>query len=732
MITNNGNIPRVRSIISQLKNWQLKRKGVLIESLLFMGLYAVLLISFSQDAIAIIWIESLAVMISTFAAAVLIFYSLPNIMNVARHAWSMLAVALLIWTFAALTKLFLNLILGPSQLFNPYFVSINLAGYIIAAYALLRLPTGGRHAAPTRFRFILDVLISSIAVAALAWLILSPPISNTIAIQLALILVLSAPIADLILLIIYINVLLTNIIPRVSAIYLFAGFVAISLSDYISSSLEILGILGPGSFISLGWVIGALLIGIGGVNDKSNLNKEMNLYQRRLETGRSVQIQKVLPIALVLALFWFVLANLRLNGNFSIVGVWVSLLLGLMLIIRLGIRAGEAELNKYWELFKNLADPAFICEATGKIILSNPAFQRLENPGEEIQTLLSVFAEFPESALRNVSEKKISEALEVKKSSSERDIPYLLSLTPLETESRKVLIAGVAHNLSHQITQRNKIQSAYEELRAVHLQLEELNDDLEDKVAERTATLEDAYSRLEEQNKSLQELDQLKSDFVSMVSHELRNPLNNLGGGLELMLARTRRRVKDKNTLGLMQNEVRRLTRFVESILNVSAIEAGSLKLDIAPLSLDLVFENIIQYWGSSENVERIKVELQPGLPKVRAAKNALESILRHLVDNALKYAPDGSVIVSVKQQKRQVIIDVRDFGPGIPEEKQSLLFGRFQRLDVKDSQSVYGYGLGLYLSQRMLEQMDSTLTFEAPSDGGARFSFKLKVAKNE
>ncbi|NQU30397.1 MAG: HAMP domain-containing histidine kinase [Anaerolineae bacterium] len=322
--------------------------------------------------------------------------------------------------------------------------------------------------------------------------------------------------------------------------------------------------------------------------------------------------------------------------------------------------------------------------------------------------------------------------MEVKKSSSERDIPYLLSLTPLETESRKVLIAGVAHNLSHQITQRNKIQSAYEELRAVHLQLEELNDDLEDKVAERTATLEDAYSRLEEQNKSLQELDQLKSDFVSMVSHELRNPLNNLGGGLELMLARTRRRVKDKNTLGLMQNEVRRLTRFVESILNVSAIEAGSLKLDIAPLSLDLVFENIIQYWGSSENVERIKVELQPGLPKVRAAKNALESILRHLVDNALKYAPDGSVIVSVKQQKRQVIIDVRDFGPGIPEEKQSLLFGRFQRLDVKDSQSVYGYGLGLYLSQRMLEQMDSTLTFEAPSDGGARFSFKLKVAKNE
>ena len=112
------------------------------------------------------------------------------------------------------------------------------------------------------------------------------------------------------------------------------------------------------------------------------------------------------------------------------------------------------------------------------------------------------------------------------------------------------------------------------------------------------------------------------------------------------------------------------------------------------------------------------------------AEQNALESVLRHLVDNAIKYAPDGPVTVSAVQQIGQVRVEVRDFGPGIPEDKRNLLFERFQRLDAKDSQSIYGYGLGLYLSRRLLNEMGSTLTFDAPADGGARFTFSLKVAK--
>jgi signal transduction histidine kinase len=331
--------------------------------------------------------------------------------------------------------------------------------------------------------------------------------------------------------------------------------------------------------------------------------------------------------------------------------------------------------------------------------------------------------------LETVSSYKFAEAHEVNVRLNQRSTRYLLSLNPVVTESGRVLIAGVAYNLSDQIRQRNAIQAAYDELHAVHLQLEELNTGLERKVAERTANLMDAYRRLEEQNKVLQELDQLKSDFVSMVSHELRNPLNNLGGGLELLLARPKSRGGDQATLALMQAEVRRLTRFVESILDVSAIEAGRLELHPARLSLVPIFEQLKKYPGSPEDAGRIQFELQPDLPDVLAAQTALESVLRHLVDNAIKYAPAGPVVVSASRDGGQVCIRVRDFGPGIAEDKKKLLFERFQRLDAKDSQSIYGYGLGLYLSRRLLGEMGSTLTFDTPEDGGARFSFSLQVA---
>jgi signal transduction histidine kinase len=410
----------------------------------------------------------------------------------------------------------------------------------------------------------------------------------------------------------------------------------------------------------------------------------------------------------------------------------MSLLLGLMLVVRLGIRAGEAELNNYWQLFKNLGDPAFICDVSGKIILSNPAFHHLETAEEGDMALTSIFKDIPETALESVSKDNSTGALEVNVRLEKGKTPYLLSLNPVVTESRQVLIAGVAHNMNDQIRQRNAIQAAYDELQAVHLQLEALNTGLEQKVAERTANLMDAYRRLEEQNKVLQELDQLKSDFVSLVSHELRNPLNNLGGGLELLLARPKSWGRDKGTLALMQAEVRRLTRFVESILDVSAIEAGRLELHPTSLSLVPILEHLSKHWGIPEDARRIQIEVPADLPKVIAAQTALESVLRHLVDNAIKYAPDGPVVVSASQQDGQVYIRVRDFGLGIPEDKRNLLFERFQRLDAKDSQSVYGYGLGLYLSRRLLEEMGSTLTFDTPADGGTQFSFSLKVAEKK
>jgi len=277
---------------------------------------------------------------------------------------------------------------------------------------------------------------------------------------------------------------------------------------------------------------------------------------------------------------------------------------------------------------------------------------------------------------------------------------------------------------------RNTSRRAYDELREVYSRLEKLNTELEDKVEERTLTLTKAYKQLEDQNKMLQALDQLKSDFVSMVSHELRTPLTSINGGLELLLSRKNWSEPDFSTLSLMRSEVLRLTRFVENILSLSTMEAGRLEPHPVPISLQDVLEDACQSFQGAIGSERIRVHLSRDLPLVLADESLLQSVLHHLLDNALKYASEGQIKIDAIQARGRVRIQVTDTGPGIPDDKRRLLFQRFQRLDARDSQSVYGYGLGLYLSRRMLRAMHSTLAFEAPAEGGARFYFYLKVAR--
>jgi PAS domain S-box-containing protein len=397
-----------------------------------------------------------------------------------------------------------------------------------------------------------------------------------------------------------------------------------------------------------------------------------------------------------------------------------------------GVRAGEVELFKYWQLFSSLAEPTFICDKRGKILLANPAMLRtlvLRDENQVVGMSLKAIIDdqtLPADLLDRASRQECTLEIALRPHRT----PFLLSLSPIFSDGRKVLIAGAAHNLSEQKRQQEAVQKAYNELQVVYRQIEELNEQLEQKVEQRTSTLEDAYRQLEAQNKMLQELDQLKSDFVSMVSHELRTPLTSLNGGLELLLNRKGRSAVDREPLALMKNEVQRLTRFVENILNLSAMEAGRLEVHPVPVSLSAIVEDVRRKFSAMPGAERIRISLTEDLPPVLADSGFLESVFNHLVDNALKYAPQGAVTVDAVQQRGRLRVQVTDFGPGIPKEKQPLLFQRFQRLDAKDSQSVYGYGLGLYLSQRMLRAMGSDLAFEEPPEVGARFYFYLKVAR--
>jgi signal transduction histidine kinase len=704
---------------------QIRWKGVLIEVILFLAAYLIWLTFSPPDSNSHLLIGSIAVLVPLVTSVLFTFIELPKIKPPAQRTWKFVGAALLFWTAGNIIRTFYE---GLRGVVLPVFSLadvFNFLGYPFFLYALVLYPFENRYA-PSRFRFFLDATIASGVVATLGWMTLAQPGDTNQHVSLV---PLVYPIIDLILLMLILNLLLANRKARRTTILWGLGLLAFFISDYNYSILAQFGSYQAGRPGSLGWIVGGLCFCLGIVLETTPSFEKSPARNFRFDIG--ARIQNILPVALVLVLFWFVIAAWQLRGVVSVFGLWMSLLLALALIVRVGIRAGETELLKYWQLFSSLADPTFICNKIGMIVLANPAMVRSLDLQDESQVvgkhLNEIFEKqnIPADLLERASLKEFSLEMEF----PPRFTPYLLTLSPILSDGRKILIAGAAHDLSSQKHQQETIQSAYNELQVVYHQIEVLNEQLEQKVEQRTSTLKSAFRRLEVQNKKLQELDQLKSDFVSMVSHELRTPLTSLIGGLELLLKRENRSMADREPLTLMKKEVQRLTQFVENILNLSAMEAGRLEVHPVPVSLSTFLEEVRQKFDGIPGADWININIPLHLPPVLADPGFLNSVLLHLMDNSLKYAPQAKMVVDAVQHRAKVRIQVTDFGPGIPKEKQALLFNRFQRLDARDSQSVYGYGLGLYLSQRMLRAMGSDLAFEDAPDSGTRFYFYLKVA---
>ena len=291
-------------------------------------------------------------------------------------------------------------------------------------------------------------------------------------------------------------------------------------------------------------------------------------------------------------------------------------------------------------------------------------------------------------------------------------------------------LAGTAHDLTLQKNQQAALQAAYEQIAMSHHQLETLNEVLEQKVEDKTRSLSEAYRILEQQNRTLQKLDEIKSDFVSMVSHELRAPLTNISGGIELVLGQPQPLPGSAaQSLTLVQTEIHRLTHFVETILDLSTLDADRMPFYPGPLPLADLIHVLRRQFEPAPGSERIVWQVPEDLPFVLADEHALTSVFFHLIDNALKYAPQGKIIIQAAAvEPNQVMVQVIDQGPGIPDEVIPLLFEKFYRVHRGDAQTVYGHGLGLYIVRRLLQVMDSDIRVENRPEGGACFKFWLKV----
>jgi signal transduction histidine kinase len=228
-------------------------------------------------------------------------------------------------------------------------------------------------------------------------------------------------------------------------------------------------------------------------------------------------------------------------------------------------------------------------------------------------------------------------------------------------------------------------------------------------------------------------LEQVRADFVATASHELRTPIAAVYGAVRT-LRRTDVEFSESDRelfLRIIETEGERLTSLVDQILVAGQIDAGSVHVHERPADVVALAENVVASTRlrAPENLE-IELEAEKPVPPLRCDEDKLRQVLVNLVENAVKYSPDGGrVTVEVSANAEHGRIVVRDEGLGIPAGEQERIFEKFYRLDPSLARGVGGSGLGLYISRELVERMQGRLTVSSEAGRGSTFVVELPRA---
>jgi signal transduction histidine kinase len=228
----------------------------------------------------------------------------------------------------------------------------------------------------------------------------------------------------------------------------------------------------------------------------------------------------------------------------------------------------------------------------------------------------------------------------------------------------------------------------------------------------------------------LRRLSELRADFVSLVSHELRSPMAAVIGAARTLQDRWRVLSPEHREafLALIADETNRLAALIGDVLDTSRIEAGTFSYSFTDVDLGRLVEDAVATASVGQDEVRLLAAVAGRVPPIRGDRERLRQVLSNLIDNAVKYSRAGDEVqVSVRPENGVVRIMVRDHGPGIPADQQVLIFEKFGRADVPGG-SKPGTGLGLFIARSIAEAHGGTLDVDSRPDEGATFTLTLPV----
>ena len=246
------------------------------------------------------------------------------------------------------------------------------------------------------------------------------------------------------------------------------------------------------------------------------------------------------------------------------------------------------------------------------------------------------------------------------------------------------------------------------------------------KQAELYQQLENSNKELAAANKKLKEADKIQKEFINVAAHELRTPIQPILGLSEVLLSKIKSK-DDYDLIDVIARNAKRLYRLTEDILDVTKIESQSLQLQKEKFNLSEVIMNVLaNYESQIKKINDVKVSLiSKGDFLVEADKGRLNQVISNLIDNAIKFTQEGSIVISSQRRDNDnVIVSIKDTGTGIDPEIMPRLFSKFA------TKSFIGTGLGLFISKKIVEAHGGRIWAENnPNGKGATFAFTLPLS---
>jgi PAS domain S-box-containing protein len=398
-------------------------------------------------------------------------------------------------------------------------------------------------------------------------------------------------------------------------------------------------------------------------------------------------------------------------------------------------------------LFENATEGIILTGSHGKIVLVNPATERIfgysnrELIGQPIEIMIPDQYKPHHHSLRDgfyqhPSNRVMGQGRDLygrKKDGS--NIPVEVSLSHYNKDNELFVIAFIVDITRRKEIEQNMLEQQ-KQLEKVSTEIRKLNADLEIKVGERTMILKEALQRLEESQTELSEaldkekqLNEIKSRFVSMASHEFRTPLSTVLSSASLLekYKTTEEQAKRSRHIDKIKNSVRHLNDILEDFLSLGKLDEGKVENHACEFDLkEFITETMDEMKGLLKDKQHFELDYD-GPTTIFSDKKLLKNILINLITNAIKFSDEESTIwIRTITNDEKAVISITDEGIGIAEEDQQHLFSSFFR--GANATNIQGTGLGLHIVKRYIDLMGGSVQLKSKLDEGTTIILTIPV----